>query len=127
MRGHGGEVAHVPDQLDVEPDLAVGVHRDADEVTGMGQRESGPAGEAGLAVLPAAAAGAVELEGGRPVPHGVGHDEPDERVRGEVARPVGGATQAGQPRALVGVEEVDEPGAPSGSTGAAHHTTHATR
>ena len=60
-------------------------------------------------------------------PDGVGQHQPDERVRGEVARPVGGAAEPGQPGALVGVEEVDETGAPSGSTGAAHHTTHATR
>ena len=64
--------------------------------------------EDGLAVLGPAAAGAVEDERPGPTADQRCEDEPRERVRGEVARPVGGPAEAGEAVALVVVEQADQ-------------------
>ena len=76
----------------------------------MGERERRPAGQHRLAVLGAAPAGAVEGEGPGRLVDRPPEDQPGERVRREVAGPVGGAAEPGQPVLFVGVEQLEQAG-----------------
>src|SRR5258706_287767 len=76
----------------------------AEGVPGGAEEEAGAAGLLGPAVGGPAAGGAVEEEAGRRFPV-AGEDEPNQRVRGEVPRPVRRAPQAAKPVVLVRVEQ----------------------
>ena len=100
-----GDGAHL---LDVQADRTGRADRHADEIAGMAEREPGPVREHGLAVLGPAAAGAVEDERRGATADELCEDQPRERVRGEVARSVGGPAEAGEAVALVVVEQADQ-------------------
>ena len=108
MFGQGVEIGDVADLLDVQPDRTVNTDRHADELARVAQRETRAVGEHGLAVRRPALARAVEGERSGRCSCERCQNQADERVGGEVARTVGRAAEAGEPDALVVVEQADQ-------------------